>query len=530
MMDADAKLLGEVDSRGALSRQRAASLLPEDWLEANWQKLQLQPGPRERILRQLFQVFEVPSVQIAYSIGDVPPTTIHLEGRRMLAPPVSADRQFAERARKVSVARAILLMLVIGIPLAYLFRGFYFWNVWVGAMVLGLGASAFLADRFVRGWTLRRAGSRRWAMGAAIAAALSAGMALLAEPRLDTAEGHLAVGRLDDARRELDALGKPDAPSHQRVWTALHFAHALQGKTVEDISRDALQLPEGSQERATVNRRLYELTRDRVLRYLEQKDLTAAMAVLATAAPALRQASAGSFSSTEFTELSAHVHDAEYSSCATEVCRWKSAGEAVRDATTPERDQRLARARAALVERFTPAPRPKAQTLEWLRYLDQTVGIVTELGETPTDEALRARAKQAAAWAWNERLSIPFVGSDRAVVAQLLKLESSGATSIVTTSRVGVTLYCSMKGERCTGAYVVGSDKGRRVLNSPALAASTAELLSRALGHPSELPAPPKRVGGKAPTMSTWKDGKVTIVARWNDADLMELRIGDAKP
>lgn len=530
VMDADAKLLGEVGSRGALTRERAAVLLPEDWLQANWGKVQLQPGPRERIRRQLFQVFEVPSIQVSYAIADAPPTTIHFEGRRMLAPPTSVDRQFAQRARKVWAARALLLALAVGIPLAYLFRGLYFWSGWVVLLALCLGASAVFADRFVRERTLGRKDSRLGTTGAAVAAALAAVMAVAAEPRIGAAERYLAEGRLDAARRELDALGAPETPSHQRAWATLNLAHALQGKTVEDVSRDAVLLPEDSQERAKVNQHLYELTRSSVLDHLQHKNLAAALSVITTAAPALRKDSPGPSSPVGLAELSAQVHDTAYDGCTTEPCRWKAATEAVRAAPTPEREQRSARARAALVERLTPASRPQLPSLEWLQRLDQTLALAQELGQTPSDADLEARARQAARWAQEERQKIPLIGADRAVAAGLLQLPSSGATDVLTQSKGGVTLYCSMKEERCTGAYVVGSSKDSRVLNAPALATASAEFLSQALGHPSELPAPPKPASGKAPTLSTWKDGKVTLVARWNNADLMELRIGEAKP
>lgn len=530
VMDADAKLLGEIGSRGALTRERAGVLLPEEWLQTNWQKIQVQLSPRERIRRQMFQIFEVPSVQVSYSIADAPPATIHFEGRRLLAPPTSVDRQFAERARKVWAARALLLALAVGIPLAYLFRGLYFWSGWVAAMALCLGASAVFADLFVRESTLGRKSRRRWATGAAVAAALAGVMAVAAEPSLGTAKRYLAEGQLDAARAELAALGNPEAPSHQQTWAAVNLAHALQGKTVEEVSRDALLLPEDSQERAKVNQHLYELTRSSVLDHLRHKDLTAALSVITTAAPALQKSSPDPSSPERLTELNAQVHDAAYEGCATEPCRWKSASEATRAAPTPEREQRAARTRAALVDQLSPAPRPKLPSLEWLQRLDQTLALVQELGETPADADLAARARKAATWAQEERQSIPLIGADRAVAAGLLQLPSSGASDVLTKSKTGVTLYCAMKEERCTGAYVVGSSKDSRVLNTPALATASAEFLSQALGHPSELPTPPKPVAGKAPTLSTWRDGKVPLVARWNNTDLMELRIGEAKP
>lgn len=525
-MEKDAKLLGEISANGVLSHEKVAPHLPEDWIQEHWGKTEVSLKPQERITNQLFQVFEVPAAQVSYAIADAAPTTVHFEGQRMLAPPTSPDRQFAARARKVYAARLVLIPLAVGIPFLYLIRGSYFWNIWLAALSAFLGVSAILGEHFVRDWTLgKKTGARRWGISATVCAVLAGVMALVAEPSLGAAQRHLTAGRLDDANKELLALGGPEDPALQQVWTDLHLAHALRAETVKEVAEDAVSLKVGSPQRAKVDQHLLELTRQKVLQSLERKESASALEVLTTARPALEQ----NFSK-DVGELTARIHETDFELCSTEACRWKTLGAALRAESTPSREQRLGQVRATLVEQLSPKPRPKVVTLEWLLHLDKTRALTTELGETPSDSDLGERARQAATWTQEERERIPLIGAERTVAISLLQLTTGSDTSLLTKTTDSVALYCALKDGRCAGAYLVGADKSSRVLNNMKHSATTKELLSRVLGHPVELPTPPQPRGGKTPTQTTWKDGGVTLVARWSSTYLMELRIGEVKP
>ncbi|NVJ22109.1 hypothetical protein HUW62_12865 [Myxococcus sp. AM011] len=525
-MEKDAKLLGEISANGVLSHQKVAPHLPEDWLQEHWGKTGVSLKSQERITSQLFQVFEVPAAQVSYAIADAAPTVVHFEGQRMLAPPVSPDRQFAARARKVFAARWVLIPLAVGIPFLYLIRGSYFWNVWLAALSAFLGVSATLGEHFVRDWTLgKKTGARRWGISAAVSAVLAGVTALVAEPSLGAAQRHLTEGRLDDANKELLALGGPEDPALQQEWTDLHLAHALRAESVKEVAEDALLLKAGSPQRAKVDQHLLELTQRQVLHSLASKEPASALEVLSIARPALEQ----DFSK-DVGVLTANIHDTEYEACSTDACRWKTLGAALRAEHTPAREQRLGRVRATLVEQISPKPRPKVATLEWLLHLDKIYALTTELGETPSDADLGERARQAATWTREERERIPLIGAERTVAISLLQLTITSDASILKKTTDSVALYCALKDGRCAGAYLVGADKSSRVLNNVKHTATTQELLSRVLGHPVELPTPPQPRSGKAPTQTTWKDGGVTIVARWSSTDLMELRIGEVKP
>ena len=527
---ADAKPLGEVTALGVLTEEKAAEIAPRAWLQTNWQELQPALRPGERIQGQTLWLFEIPSVRLSYAIADAPPTAISFEGRRMLAPPTSVDRQFEERAQKIRLARRALLVLGIGIPFAYLFRGFYFWNGWVGALTVCVAGAAVAGERFVREATLGRDGARRWAATVAATAILACGLAVGAEPSLRAAERHLSAGRLDAAREELTALGEPDKKSHAEAWAALHLAHALSSSDIGTVAQNTAHIPERFQQRASAEQRLYDLTNDAVLQNLSKKDLGAAQAVLAQAMPVLQGDAKGKPFGSNLAELSARLKDAEFTECATDSCRWRVAFEAARTGPSEAREQRLLATRAKIMDGLRPQPRSGEPALSWLQKLDGAASLAKALNETPGDEDLSTRVRATAKWTRDERQKIPLVGAERVVAAGLLGIPPDGDTVILSTVTSSIAVYCGMKGGRCAGVYLVGSAKGARVLNDPAHAAVTAELLSQVLGHPASLPSPPKPVGGKTPTMSRWRDGGVTLVARWQDSNLMELRIGDVKP
>jgi hypothetical protein len=146
------------------------------------------------------------------------------------------------------------------------------------------------------------------------------------------------------------------------------------------------------------------------------------------------------------------------------------------------------------------------------------------------DKEVAERARIAGEFAQAERDKVALIGAEEPIVSELL-----GAKDVETKSRSAtrdnVSVYWTVgPTSRCSGLYLVGSEKGARLLNDPGHRATTTKLLSQALGHSVALPAIPAAVGGRVPSSSTWRDGAVVVTARWSDDRLMELRIGDAKP
>jgi hypothetical protein len=136
-------------------------------------------------------------------------------------------------------------------------------------------------------------------------------------------------------------------------------------------------------------------------------------------------------------------------------------------------------------------------------------------------------------WAQKAREAVPLLGSEKAVIEELL-----GAIDMTDgrphASMEGVAVYLVMDGKRevCSGVYVVGESKdvrqqGLKIDYLPSL------LLSRSVGHPAQVvaPAKPLATSREAPvTITTWTDGNVPVVARWREGVFVELRVGDASP
>lgn len=525
-MEQDAKLVGEISANGVLPQEKVAQHLPGDWVKEHWGKTRVPVKVNERITRQRFQVFEVPAARVSYGIMNAPSTTVQFEGRRMLAPPVEEDRQLTARGRKVLAVRLPLIAVALGIPLLYILRGSFFWNGWLAALLFSLGGFAVVTDRLVQDWTLgRRQKIRQWRFGMSVYALIAIVVALFAEPWLFEAPRDISEGRLDDAQTELQALGEPESHELQQAWADLHLAHALREQNVDEVAKDALAMAPNAPERAKVEQHLLSLTHQQVLASLERKNVASASEVLASAQPVLAQAFPK-----DLNELTARLYEAEHAACTTASCRWKTLSLALRAELTPSREQRLGQARAMLVEQLTPRPRPKAVTLDWVLHLHKTTALAAELADTPHDPPVSVLAKQAATWAREERERIPLIGAEREVAISLLQLKATSHPNILSKTTESVALSCELRDGRCVGAYLAGADKESRVLNNLKRTPVTKELLSRVLGHPVELPAPPQPRGGKPPTQTTWKDGRVTLVARWNGIYLMELRIGEVKP
>ncbi|MCY1000009.1 hypothetical protein OWM54_23005 [Myxococcus sp. MISCRS1] len=525
-MEQDAKLVGEISANGVLPQEKVAQHLPGDWVKEHWGKTRVPVKVNERITRQRFQVFEVPAARVSYGIMNAPSTTVQFEGRRMLAPPVEEDRQLTARGRKVLAVRLPLIAVALGIPLLYILRGSFFWNGWLAALLFSLGGFAVVTDRLVQDWTLgRRQKIRQWRFGMSVYALIAIVVALFAEPWLFEARRDISEGRLDDAQTELQALGEPESPELQQAWADLHLAHALREQNVDEVAKDALAMAPNAPERAKVEQHLLSLTRQQVVASLERKDVSSASTVLASAQPVLARSFPG-----DLGELRGRLHDAAHAACTTDPCRWKALFAAYTAQPTPSRERLIGQLSTALQEQLTPRPRPKAVTLDWVLHLHKTTALATELADTPHDPQVAVLAKQAATWAREERERIPLIGAEREVAISLLQLTASSHPNILSKTTESVALSCELRDGRCVGAYLAGADKESRVLNNLKRTPVTKELLSRVLGHPVELPAPPQPRGGKPPTQTTWKDGRVTLVARWNGIYLMELRIGEVKP
>jgi hypothetical protein len=204
--------------------------------------------------------------------------------------------------------------------------------------------------------------------------------------------------------------------------------------------------------------------------------------------------------------------------------------EAVRASPTDAWRKLVSEARASIIQTLEFHDHPDQPPLDRVRQLQQLGTLAKIVEKIGGDEEIVTKARMAAARAHEEREKIRLIGAPREVVAELLGAPTAADAAPPRTTLSRVAVYSSLRGDRCVGLYLVGDSPKGRVLNDADHAAATAQILSQALGHKVALPNPPRQTGGRAATLSKWKDGGITVVARWSGRDLMELRVGDASP
>lgn len=528
-LDSDAKVLTETTSPGALSKNQIADLVDRSWLDAHWRSVQPKLRPSERVQAQTLLMLEVPSIELAYALAGVAPTVISFEGRRMLAPPASRDSQFSTRARRIQTARYALIGLALIIPLAYLLRGSYFRNGWLAALLLCSAGSATALYYFLSEFTLGRRAAHRWAATTALGTLLLCGFAVGAEPSARAAKRYLSSGQVERARTELMALGHPDEASRSQIWADLHVIDVSRSDDAMVARNAAAMIPATLPQRAVANRRLYDLTEQTVLRDLATRQSATAKSVLTSVTSTIQDGSGTSELVPKLSELTARVADEEYSECMTDECRWTAAMGATRAASSQQRSHRLDEIRARVLEALTLQSRPGESPLSKIQRLDATLRLGRFFQHVEGDVALGTKASEAVVTATEERTTIPLINAEPAVVGALLGVSAVPGARSIGTATSSVAGYCSMRGGRCAGMYIVGSDKDGRVLNDSLHADAATRLLSQAVGRHAALPDPPTQ-GGRSATATRTHVGAVPILARWRDAQLVELRVGDATP
>jgi hypothetical protein len=528
-LEADARVFAHISSAGPLSEGEISATMPAGWMQAHWRNIQPRLRHLERIGTQTLCLLEVPSIELQYSLGSSAPTAICFEGRRMLAPPASLDRQFEARSRKIRRVRFALMGVAAAVPLAYLFRGSYFWSGAVAALSASTLAATAAVDGFIRSATLGQPRARTWAVGAAVAALAACAFGFKAEPSERAARAYVAAGSFDTARAELGALGSRQAPSRAQLWADVALGEAEQTTDVSAIAERIAQISPGLPQRGQATQRLFDVTSQRIAHDLSTRNPAAASAVLAQAMPIVQDRD-GAALAPKFAELRAQIREQEHAQCVTDICRWKAALEAAEAAPSPARTIRLEENRAKVTKALSPRVLPGESPLVRVQSLNALLAMATNVEEARAQDQLLETAKAARQLATEERGRIALLGADTAVVAAILDLKPEALAGPPRVGAGPVSLFCSERNGRCAGIYVVGTQPGQRALNAPALAPATRQMLSQAVGRSVNLPQPPPQTGARGQTTSRFREAGVTVLARWNEQALVELRLGDAKP
>lgn len=529
-IEADAKIVTEVVSATALTHDDIAKQVAPDWIAAHWQKLQPKLNPKEHIRKQSFWLLEVPSIELSYTLGSSPPTIISFEGLRMLAPPASLDKQFEARARKIRRIRPLLIGFAAAVPLAYLIRGAYFWNLWVAALALCMAAVLIAVDGFLRESTLGRPSTRRWSLAVAVGAALVCGLAIGTEPSARAAKRHIGAGNFERAKTELAALDTRQDGSYASLWADLRLAEMLKGNDLETVLRQAAQIPESLPQRAAANRHVFDVLSHHVLESLSAGKTEPAEAALTQVSATFQGTSDGRTYASQMAELRAQANDAKYDQCKTDICRLRSALDAMGAAATTARQQRVNECRGKLSDSMVFREQPNEPVQARLQRLRQAGTVAQAIEEQSGDNELITKARPISQWVREERGKTPILGSDRDVAAELLSGAPVTNPALLKTTLGHIAVYATIRDNRCTGLYLVGDEKDSRELNDAAHAGATAQILAQAFGRKVELPALPRRVGARPATIVRLNQAGTTVIARWRGSSLIELRIGESTP
>lgn len=529
-IEADAKIVTEVVSAASLTDGEIAKHVAADWIAAHWQKIQPKLSQKEHIRKQSFWLLEVPSIELSYALGSSPPTIISFEGLRMLAPPASLDKQFEARARKLRRIRPLLIGVVAAVPLAYLIRGAYFWNIWVAALALCMVAVLVAIDGLLRESTLGRPSTRRWSLAVAAGAALVCGLAIGAEPSVRAAKRHISAGSFERAKMELTALDSRQDGAYASLWADLHLAETLSSNDLETVLRQATQIPEPLPQRAAANRHVFDVLNHHVHESLSSGKTEPAEAALAQVSSAFQGTAEGRTYSSQLAELTAQAKDANYLQCKTDICRLRSALDAMGAAPTAARQQRVTEIRGKLSDSMAFQEQPNEPVLSRLQRLRQVGAVAQTIEEQSGDNELLTKTRPISQWVREERGKTPILGSARDVAAELLGGAPITNSALLRTTLGHVAVYATIRDSRCSGLYLVGDEKGSRALNDAAHVGATAQVLAQAFGRKVGLPDPPQQVGARPTTIARWNQAGTTVIARWRESSLIELRIGEANP
>ena len=480
----------------------------------------------ERVNRQQYLKLAVVRRDVTYSLAGTKAVVV-LSGRDLVASRTKQSAAPVRRRNYLWIAGAMLTSTVL-MATSSAFGGhaaFYSETVAVrlGLASVGMFASipAFAAlARELGRWRLRVIEKAALGLvGSSLVLLFIVGLAM--QPRVAAVEGALARGDVARARTIVDGL-EERLGQRREVLDAKDAVMIAESEKVALDARikalDAVAARGGSRADEAAARardvRLHEIR-----------------AQLTAGAPDKALASIGAWFSKgpfdrEVSEEQARAHDLMVAKCDDLACRLHATSEALAASATPERTERAATARAALISELsvrTVQDEPALATLKRQGALARTSNAA--LSFASKDAEVAAAATDAAAWADAARAKTALLGAEVASIEELLGARATtvGASSwiLVDDARVHLVLDGA---KRCRGIYVVGATPGKRGLHGSTWPAD--RLLSQTIGRKAAV----KRPTPDTSVTARWFEVIAPVVARWKGADLVELRIGDASP
>ena len=284
----DARVVCTVSRDRQIALEDLPPEVPPEWQRAHWQALQARLLPGERIIAQQLSLLEVPSVEVVYGLGSQQ-QSIELEGLRMLAPPLSADRVFTTRAaalRRLAWGLAAVPALV---ALVYVTRGSYFLTSGMLGVVGCTALAALVTYAVLERTSLGRPASK-WLGASAVLLGVAVALALMIEPSESAARQHLRAGRVEEARAELVALG---APAHDPLWVDVYLHEARAQRTCEAAALHVAKMPAGAAQRGLAQTHADALALTSAEAAIAQQRFAEVERALACASEATRTGAAG---------------------------------------------------------------------------------------------------------------------------------------------------------------------------------------------------------------------------------------------
>lgn len=246
----DARRICSVTQTRLLTQNDLPHEVPHDWRDNHWAHIQARLHPGERVVEQTFTLLEVPCIEVTYGLDD-DTQAITLEGLRMLAPPITSDFVFANRATALRRLMIGLALLPLAILLVYAIRGAYFFAnpLMLGVMFCTAIACAIVYIVFHQS-TLGRAPKKLLA-AAVLPIGAAVTLAIVIEPSSARARALIDQGLTDQASVELEALGSKTDAELTALWADLHLKKALSEPSCEKATQFVQQIPAGTPQHST---------------------------------------------------------------------------------------------------------------------------------------------------------------------------------------------------------------------------------------------------------------------------------------
>ncbi len=221
----------------------------------------------------------------------------------------------------------------------------------------------------------------------------------------------------------------------------------------------------------------------------------------------------------------ARAHELALKACAEDACSLTHASAATAAAETSARTAAATEIRTRLLDALAIPAAAEPDLVARLRNVRELSVLATKtLSASTKFPEVQGKAKELLEWANAQVAKVPLLGARLEVAAQILPtaFKMNEKTALAHLDG-GVDVYLNLDGRGAIrGVYAIATEEAKRVFSSSSWTPN--RILSQATGRSTAMVA-----SSKDPVLR-WNEGNVPVVARYRDNNLVELRIGDARP